>query len=222
MTPSLSPFFLIYVASWVSFCAAAVVLLVRDRTRLLPEWRSYLGFLFVPWKLCLFAIAFAFVTFAGHYTNDESWDWVTGSGMSILTFLTAPWSVGVVYQVLHGRRPFPYLVIAIALLLFSSSWFYDAYLLIRDGGYTRRWAGNLMLSPIIYLAAGALWNLEAIEEHDFSDRGGIRLSFVRVDWPSRPINTRFEPLILVSIPLIVVAAFVIVAFVDWNFNIFGK
>jgi hypothetical protein len=79
-----------------------------------------------------------------------------------------------------------------------------------------------MLSPIIYLAAGTLWNLEAIEEHDFSDREGIRLSFVRVDWPSRPINTRFEPLILVSIPLIVVAAFIIVAFVDWNFNIFGK
>ena len=73
MTPSLSPFFLKYIASWVSFCAAAVVLLVRDRTKLLPEWRSYLGFLFVPWKLCLFAIAFAFVTFAGRYTNDESW-----------------------------------------------------------------------------------------------------------------------------------------------------
>jgi hypothetical protein len=174
MTPSLSPFFLIYMAAWVSFCVAAAVLLVRDRRRLLPEWRRYWDFLCMPWKVCLFAIAFAFVTFAGRYTNDESWDWVTGSGMSVLTFLTAPWSVGVIYQVLLGRRPFAYLVIAIALLLFSSSWFYDAYLLIRDGGYTRRWAGNLMLSPIIYLAAGILWNLEAKEEHDFSDRVGIR------------------------------------------------
>jgi hypothetical protein len=222
MTPSLSRFFLIYIASWATFCVAAVILFARDQKRLIPEWRRYLGFLLVPWKLGVFAIAFAFVTFAGRYTNDESWDWVTGSGMSMLTFLTAPWSVGIVYQVLVGRRPLPYLVIAIALLLFSSSWFYDAYLLLRDGVYTRRWAGNLMLSPIIYLAAGVLWNLEAKEEQDFGDQGGVRLSFVRMDWPSRPINTRFEPLILASIPLIVVAVFVIVAFVDWNFRIFSK
>jgi hypothetical protein len=155
MTPSLiSPFFVKYIAAWVSFCLAAVILTVRDKRTLFPEWRSYVVFLFVPWKLCLFAIAFVFVTFAGRYTNDESWDWVTGSGMSLLTFLTAPWSVGTIYQVLVGRRPLRYLVIAIALLLFSSSWFYDAYLLIRDGAYTRRWAGNLMLSPIIYFAAG--------------------------------------------------------------------
>jgi len=220
MTSSLSRFFLIYIASWVTFCVAAVILFARDQKRLIPEWRRYLGFLLVPWKLGLFAIAFTFVTFAGRYTNDESWDWVTGSGMSILTFLTAPWSVGVVYQVMVGRRPLPYLVIAIALLLFSSSWFYDAYLLVRDGVYTRRWAGNLMLSPIIYLAAGFLWNLEAKEDHNLGDREGIRLSFLRTDWPSRPINTRFEPLILVSIPLIVVAVFVIVAFVNWNFSIF--
>jgi hypothetical protein len=201
---------------------AAVILIARDKKGLIPEWRRYLGFLLVPWKLGFFAIAFAFVTFAGRYTNDESWDWVTGSGMSILTFLTAPWSVGIVYQVLVGRRPLPYLVIAIALLLFSSSWFYDACLLVRDGVYTRRWAGNLMLSPIIYLAAGVLWNLEAKEEQAFGDRGGVRLSFVRMDWPSCPIDTRFEPLILVSIPMIVVAVFVIVAFVDWNFSIFSK
>jgi hypothetical protein len=223
MTPSvISPFFVKYMAAWVSFCVAAAILVVRDKKRLFPEWRSYWGFLIVPWKLCLFAIAFAFVTFAGRYTNDESWDSVTGSGMSILTFLTAPWSVGIIYQVLIGRRPFRYLIIAIALLLFSSSWFYDAYLLIRDGAYTPRWAGNLMLSPIIYLAAGILWNLEAREDRDFGDQEGIRLSFVRMDWPNRPINTRFEPLILVSIPLIAAAAFVIVAFVDWNYSIFGK
>jgi hypothetical protein len=223
MTPStISPFFVKYMAAWISFCVAAAILLVSNRKRLFPELRRYLGFLLVSWKVCFFAIAFAFVTFAGRYTNDESWDRVTGSGMSILTFLTAPWSVGIIYQVLIGRRPLRDLIIAIALLLFSSSWFYDTYLLIRDGAYTRRWAGNLTLSPIIYLVAGILWNLEAQADHDFRDREGVRLSFMRMDWPSRPINTAFEPLILVSIPLILAAAFVIVAFVDWNFNIFGK
>jgi hypothetical protein len=160
--------------------------------------------------------ALLFVTFAGRFTNDETWDVVTGSGMAILTFLTAPWVVGLIYQVLRGRRPLRYLIVALALLLFSSSWFYDGYLLWRDGVYTRRWAGNLMLSPFIYVAAGLLWNLEAKESQDFREGWNFRFSFVREDWPSRPVDTRFGPLILASIPFILIAAFILVAFVGWN------
>jgi hypothetical protein len=169
-----SPFFVTYIAIWASFCLVAVGILVWDRKRLLPEWREYLRFLSVPWKLWLFVPALLFVTFAGRYTNDETWDWVTGSGMAILTFLTAPWVVGLMYQVLTRRRPWRYVIVAPALLLFSSSWFYDGYLLWRDGVYTSRWAGNLMLSPLIYVAAGLLWNLEAKERGDFRDSGGFR------------------------------------------------
>ena len=141
---------------------------------------------------------------------------MTGSGMAILTFLTAPWVVGLIYQVLVGRRPLRYLIVAIALLLFSSSWFYDAYLLLRDGVYTHRWASNLMLSPFIYAAAGMLWNLEAKESADFREGPGFRLSFVREDWPTRPVDPRFGPLVLISIPFIVIAAFVLVEFVGWK------
>jgi hypothetical protein len=216
---SISPFFVKYTAIWAAFCLLAIFILVWDRKRLLPEWREYLRFLCVPWKLSLFVPAFLFVTIAGRYTNDESWDFVTGSGMSILTFVTAPWSIGLIYQVLIGRRPLRYLIVAIALLLFSSSWFYDAYLLWRDGVYTPRWAGNLMLSPFIYLAAGLLWNLEAKDSCDFRDRWDFRLSFVRADWPSRPVDTRFGPLIFASIPFIVIAAFVLVAFVGWKLRV---
>ena len=211
---TLSPLFVKYVASWASFCVVAVFILMWDRKRLLFEWREYWRFLTVPWKLWLFAPAILFVTFAGGYTNDETWDVVTGSGMALLTFLTAPWVVGLIYQVLVGRRPFRYLIVALALLLFSSSWFYDGYLLWRDGVYTRRWAGNLMLSPLIYVAAGLLWNLEAKESE------GFRFSFVSADWPKRPVNTRFGPLVLVSIPFIVIAAFVLVEFVGWRVGVF--
>jgi hypothetical protein len=193
---------------------------VGDRKRLIPEWHEYLSFLSVPWKLCLFAPAFLFVTFAGRYTNDESWDVMTGSGMALLTFLTAPWAIGLIYQVLTGRRPWRYLIVALALLLFSSSWFYDAYLLWRDGVYTPRWWENLILSPVIYVAAGLLWNLEAKESGDFGEQPGFRLSFVREDWPKRPADTRFGPIIFVSIPFIVIAAFVLVAFVGWNLRVF--
>ena len=218
---SVSPFFIKYIAGWASFCLIAVLILAWDRKRVLPEWREYWSFLCVPWKLCLFAPALLFVTVAGRYTNDETWDFVTGSGMAILTFLTAPWSIGLIYQVLIGRRPLRYLIVAIALLLFSSSWFYDAYLLWRDGVYTARWAGNLMLSPFIYLAAGSLWNLEA-KEGDFRDGSEVRLSFTRTDWPKRPVDTRFSPLIFASIPFILIAAFVLVAFVGWNLGVFRR
>src|SRR6185312_8959265 len=143
---------------------------------------------------------------------------VTGAGMSLLTFLTAPWSIGLIYQVFAGRRPLRYLIVASALLFFSSSWFYDGYLLWRDGAYTSRWWANLILSSIIYVAAGMLWNLEAKEHWNFLDGSDVRFSFVRPDWPHRSSNSRFASLIPALIPLIVIAAFILVASVGWNIH----
>jgi hypothetical protein len=214
--PAISSFFACYIALWVSICVIAGIILVWDRRRLLPEWRAYLRFLGVPWKLWLFIPALVFVTFGGRFTNDETWDLVTGSGMAILTFLTAPWAVGLFYQVFARRKPMRYLIVASALMLFSSSWFYDGYLLLRDGGYTRRWLGNLMLSPLIYVAAGLLWNLEAKGGGGYHVDSGFRLSFVREDWPSPPVDKRFGPIMFLSIPFILIAAFVLVEFVGWH------
>src|ERR1700760_770931 len=140
----------IYLAGWIGICVLAVTMLIAERRSLESEFRAYLKFLSLPWKVISFALAFLFVTFAGRYTNDETWDFATGGGMSILTFATAPWAVGTAYRVLTGKRPVRFLFVAMALLLFSSNWYYDAYLLMRDGAYSRRWLGNLMLSPIIY------------------------------------------------------------------------
>ena len=216
MNTYLSGFFGYYIAIWGSFCVIALAIVLVDRKALSPEWRNYLRFLMVSWKLGIFIPALIFVTFAGRFTNDETWDVVTGFGMAALTFLTAPWSIGLVYQVFVRRRPARYLIVALALMLFSSSWFYDAYLLLRDGSYSHRWAGNLMLSPVIYIAAGLLWNLEARQTAGFQDESGFGLSFVRADWPSRPVDTRFGPIMYVSIPFILIAVFVLVAFVEWN------
>jgi hypothetical protein len=211
--------FIAYIGLWSLLCVLTVLILIRDHKRLLPEWRAYLGFLGVRWKLCLFVPAFLFVTFAGRFTDDETWDAVTGAGMATLTFLTAPWAIGLLYQVTIGRRTLRYLLVALSLLLFASSWFYDGYLLWRDGAYTPRWLGNLMLSPFIYVAAGLLWNLEATEADDFRGSGGYRFSFTREDWPTRPLNTDFAPLIAPSLPFILMTAFVLVAFVGWRFGI---
>jgi hypothetical protein len=200
-----------YIYGWVSFCVIALAILVYDRKVLVSRWRDYLRLLCVPWKLVLFVPALLFVTFAGRLTDDETWDVVTGGGMSILTYSTAPWSVGLFYRVGKQQLPLRDLVVATAFCLFSSSWFYDAYLLWRDGEYTTRWLGNLMLSPIIYVCAGLLWNLEA------RPGGGYALSFVRPDWPEPPTDRRWRPLMLICLPLIVIAAFILVAYVGWQF-----
>lgn len=200
-----------YSLLWGSYCLLAGVILVQDRKTLLPEWRNYFRFLSVTWKLAIFAPAFLFVSLAGRFTDDETWDFVTGSGMSILTFLTAPWAIGLFYQVFTGRRPRRYLIIGSALCLLSSSWFYDAYLLWRDGVYTQRWWRNLIASSVIYVVAGLLWNLEADSGSRYS------LSFLRRDWPKPPANISFRPLILIAIPLILAAAYVLLASVQWKF-----
>lgn len=200
-----------YIACWAAFCFWALAIVVIDRKQLAPEWTAYMRFLFVRWKLALFVPAFIFVTFAGRFTDDETWDTITGSGMSILTFFTAPWAIGLVYQIAKKQKPLRYIVVALALCLFSSSWFYDIYILWRDGEYSTRWLGNLLLSPITYIAAGLLWNLEA------TDNNQATLSFLRSDWPSAPRNVSFHPLFWASLPFVLLGSFVLTAFVKWYF-----
>jgi hypothetical protein len=213
MDIQLSPFHRRYVYGWVSFSLLALALAFHDRRALAAEWRLYLRLLGVRWKLLVFVPAVLFVTSAGRFTDDETWDMTSGGGMAVLTILTSGWVVGVIYKVLAGERPVRWLVLAAAAWLFSSSWFYDGYLLLRDGAYTRRWLGNLMLSPIIYLCAGLLTNLEGdpVKPWRF-------LAFQRPDWPAAPVRPAFTLMVgVLCVPLILIGAFILVAFVDWGF-----
>jgi hypothetical protein len=203
----MTPFLVKYLVGWLACCLLGVVLAVKE---VRVPWADAAAFLSVPWKVALFLPAVVFVTFAGRFTNDETWDVWSGGGMSVLTVLTAWWSVGAVGQVLRGGRPSSHLVVAVVLTLFASSWFYDGYLLLRDGAYTHRWLGNLMLSPIIYACAGLVLNLEL-------RAGRLALAFTRADWP-RPLPTTGAswPLLLAALPLVLIAAYVLVGFVGWR------
>lgn len=204
----MTDFLVKYVVGWLAFCLLATVLAFKD---VRPNWSDEIAFLTVPWKVALFVPAILFVTFAGRFTDDETWDVISGGGMSLFTFLTAGWAVGTLYKVARGERPLSHAVVAVAIALFASSWFYDGYLLLRDGAYTRRWFGNLRLSPIIYACAGLLLNLEV--------RGrGLGFAFTRGDWP-RPMGAQISAwLAVAAVPLVLVAAYVLVGFVRWRFS----
>lgn len=195
-----------YLVVWVACCVLGLVLFVKD---VRVDWAAHGRALLVPWRLALFVPAIAFVTFAGRFTDDETWDVVCGGGMALLTFFTAGFSVGTTAKVLRGDRPWSHLVVAVVLMLFSSAWFYDGYLLLRDGAYTHRWLGNLKLSPLIYVCAGLALNLE---------QRGARLgfAFTRPDWPMPRSSRPSWALALAALPLVAVAAYVLVAFVGWR------
>jgi hypothetical protein len=199
----------LYVVGWCAFTILAALVAWRS-VRI--DWRAAVRFLVVPWKVAVFVPAILFVTFAGRFTDDETWDVVSGGGMSVLTVLTAWWSVGTAVRVFRRMRPARELLVAIAATLFSASWFYDGYLLLRDGAYTQRWLGNLLLSPTIYLCAGVLSNLEI-------DEGGkLGFAFTRPDWP-RPLPSSSRVgigLVLVALPLVGIAVWFLVGFVGWH------
>ena len=197
-----------YVAAWGTFCVVAVIIAARS---VRMNWHDTLAFIRVPWKVALFTPAIAFVTFAGRFTDDETWDVVSGGGMAIFTALTAWWAIGTLVRVHRRLAPPREVVVALAVWFFSSSWFYDGYLLLRDGAYTSRWVGNLMLSPVTYLCAGLVANLE-------SRNGFLGFAFTRKEWP-RPLEGKSRvtwSMVLAAVPLLFIATWFLVGVVGWK------
>ncbi|MEM7184268.1 MAG: hypothetical protein AAF518_25440 [Spirochaetota bacterium] len=209
----------IYWISWLSIFCLALLIAFLHKNEIQQSFRGYLQFLKVPWKLTTFYVAFLFVTFAGYWTNDETWDIVTGAGMSIFAFANAPLAVGIWirffcfkfdYKTKPGIiRQLKWMLLALVFSLFSYSWFYDGYLMIRDGSYSIRWYGNLILSGFIYMAAGLFWNLEVTSEKYIS------FGFFREDWPMPPENKSYLRLLVLAIPLAFFASYFLVGFVRW-------
>jgi len=206
----LPPPFQAYVASWSTACLAATVTACLDGRRLIRDAAPYAGFLLVPWKLATFAPAFLFVTFAGRFAYDDTWDTVTGGGMSLLTFATAPWAVGAAWLGASGHRPRRDIALAAVACLFSASWSYDGYLLWRDGSYGGLWLPNLLVSPVLYMAAGLMWNLEAAPD------GKATFAFLQPGWPGRGTPGTGLAWLAWTLPFVVSAAAVLLGSVRWR------
>jgi len=146
---------------------------------------EYWRFLFVPWKLTTFAMAAAGLILMAPYTGDPTWDYTDAAFMSVLTFLTAQWAVGVIYKTARRELPIHHSLVAACVWLFSASWSYDGYLLARDGVYPVTWLPNLLASSVLYLAAGLFWNL------DWRPERGALFAFADADWPQASSNRIF-------------------------------
>jgi hypothetical protein len=103
-----------------------------------------------PWKLITFSIGLIFLIWGAYYYQFQDWDVGVSIVMAVLTYLTAPWSIRVVWERRWGWLP----------LAIFYGW------LSVDGSYWawHTFAGNAMLrdgqwqtSLCLWLICGFLW-----------------------------------------------------------------
>jgi hypothetical protein len=205
--------FLIYTFSWISACLLALCLAVINRQKIELLQPLYWRFLFQPWKLVIFLVAATGMTLIAPYTGDPTWDYIDTAFMSILTFCTAPWSIGTLYRSISGKSDSPNVYIACCLWMFSASWSYDLYLFFRDGYYPMTWLPNIFASSILYILAGMLWSLE------WKQGKGVTFGFIEHDWPSGKKAQRQGVLLLFALPLIIMVMALIAPFLIDYFNL---
>jgi hypothetical protein len=203
----MTPFLWTYLAGWLLLCMIAAVQLWRHRHVLSLFQRDYRLFMSAPWKLASFAVAFAGIVLIAPYTGDPTWDYIDAGFMALLTFATAPWSVGSLYRWLRRPRRHREAFLAAVLWMFSASWSYDGYLLLRDGYYPVTWLPNIPASSVLYCAAGLMWSLE------WQPGRGVIFGFMREDWPRPLADDGLWRVLAHALPFMALASAAILYFV---------
>ena len=202
----MSLFFKFYLVAWILVCLAATVVFLRHWRSMSICRVSYWRFLLKPWKLITFGVAALGQMVMAPYTCDPTWDWVDAGFMSVMTFATAPWAVGVFYGVIRGRAPLFVGFVAGAMWMFSASWSYDLYILLRNGSYPATWSSNIVLSSMLYCSAGLLWNLDWLRHR------GVHLAFTEPGWPEPNPAPVFRRIAWLTIPFMLLAAAMLLPF----------
>lgn len=175
----MSPLSISYLLIWIVLCILCVTLIWRRRETLLLLKREYWIFLLKPWKLITFLIAVISLCFISTLGYDPTWDIPETILMSLLTYCTAPYSVGIMYRFYRAMwSSLQELFIAIILLFFSACWLYDAYVML----FLMRWdyplsaLWNIGISPFFYIFAGMLWSM------DYRKWPGVVLIYTQKEW----------------------------------------
>jgi hypothetical protein len=202
----MTAFFYYYIAAWMTACVIAIVLMIQNIKTMILFQKKYWDFLKIKWKLITFFIALSAFVILAPYTGDPTWDYYDAAFMSILTFMTAPWSVGTLFRFINKQEKLKIAYIAACCWMFSASWSYDIYLVFRDGDYPITWLPNIFASSVLYVSAGLFWNLT------YKDGRGVIFGFMEKDWPAEETNTHFSKLTLYAIPFMILAAAIFVPF----------
>ncbi len=202
----MTPLFTAYLYAYSLACTIAIFLMIRQRKTLVLLQPEYWRFLRSGWKLATFAIAATAMTIMAPYTGDPTWDYVDASFMSVLTFLTAPWAVGTLFLVLRRQATAAHAYIAVCVWMFSVSWSYDVYILLKIGYYPPTWWPNIILSSILYFAAGLLWNLQR------RDGRGVVFGFMEPGWPDASYELGFHRIVWFAVPIMILVTILIAPF----------
>ncbi|MBM3250319.1 MAG: hypothetical protein FJZ09_05720 [Candidatus Omnitrophica bacterium] len=192
----MSLFLKIYTLLWISACVVSAILVAREKSLYVFLDKSYWKFLFKPWKVVTFIIGAFGLTAIAPYTGDYTWDYYDTALMSALTFVTAPWAVGIFYKFRKGQARFRQAFVAFCLWMLSVSWSYDIYMYFREGVYPPTWLPNIGLSSFLYAYAGFMWNL------DWKKEKGIFFSFKEGNWPAASEGRVFPKLFIATVPFI--------------------
>ena len=117
--------------------------------------KDYARFLFKLWKVLTFIISASLVISLSEYANDPTWDYYDALIMSVLTYLTAPYSIGIFFRFLFmKKRALGEFFMAILLWIISAGLSYDLYIFFSQGFYPASWRENLIISSCLYFLAG--------------------------------------------------------------------
>lgn len=199
-----------YVGAWVVACIVAVAVGWRRRRDLTLLSAGYRRFLCQPWRLGTGIVAIVGLTVVAPHTGDPYWDYTVALLMGVCTWLSAPWVVGLALRWHRHPRSLAEAYVAACAWLFSASWSYDGWNLIRLGHYPLTWIANIGASTGLYVLAGLMWSL------DWSPERGVHLATARDDWPDASPHAVFLRLLPYAAPIMLVVGFAILNFVfNW-------
>ena len=203
----LTPAFTAYLTAYSFACIIAAFLMYRERNTLVLFQQNYRRYMSSTWKIVTFVIAASGMTIIAPLTGDPTWDYFDAAFMSILTFLTAPWSVGTLYLAFHRKVKLSHAYIAVCVWMFSASWAYDVYILIKHDYYPPTWLPNIILSSILYFAAGTMWNLQQKVGR------GVVFGFMEPAWPDANRELGFRQIGWFAFPIMILVTLMIAPFI---------
>ena len=202
----MAPVFKLYMLCWSVACLVGLILFMKGRKSFGICSAEYWQFLVRPWRITTFVIAASLLIVIAPYTGDRTWDYFDAFFMSVLTYATAPWAVGALYRVAKGKLNVSQGYVAACLWMFSASWSYDLYLVLRDGHYPITWYSNIFASSILYISAGLFWSLDWVRGR------GVTFSFQEDPWPYSSTEGSFSKVIWFGLPFMALVSVLMLYF----------